>query len=160
MFSSWARSPQATQSFTLDDNFIRLAVIHLWAEVSTPAKFSNTDAAAFSSIIQQLFQGMTPSVEFLINTCNDLILRTRIYDVLATIASISAGKYEVLSKMLLGLCADVDFLAAARAEMSGDMDALVPKLLIGQQAEVMRELLGRAMANAHSQPSDEASSTR
>jgi len=160
MFYLWARTPQVTHSFTLDETLIRFAIVYLWGEGQLPPKYPNTDASAFSTIIQNFFQGNASSAGNLINACNDLILRTRIYDVLTVIENVSAGKYEVLSKMLLGLCSYADFVATAQLEMSGDMNSTVPKLLIGQRAEVMRELLVRAMANAQSQSSDEASSTR
>ena len=119
-----------------------------------PPMHPNTLAMSFGKLIEQFFQGNTPSGESLINACTQLIARAGIYDVLPTIASISENNHVILTRVLSGLCADENFLKAARAEISGETNSLGPKLASGPQSEVMRSLLSQVIANIRVQGSE------
>lgn len=154
MFSLWAALGQPPNSLTLNEDFVRFAVLYLWAMRELPPMHPNTMAMSVGGLIAQFFQGNTPSGEPLINACNQLILKAHIFDVLPTIASISANNHSVLTKVLSGLCAAADFLETARAELSGETSSSGPKLVSGPQPEVMRSLLSQVIANIRVQGSE------
>ncbi|MCA8277341.1 KAP family NTPase [Burkholderia sp. AU30280] len=145
-FASWARNTQhGVVSFTVDAKLIKFGIIHIWSGCVLPSDSRDVVMTVFSSNIRQFFRERNPGLNHLTKSCSEIILRTGIYDVLSIIVGISDGQHEVLSQLLLELCADAHFRDVAAAELTSGLNGPASKLLVGQNAAVLRNLLVRAM---------------
>ncbi|HDR8961651.1 KAP family NTPase [Burkholderia vietnamiensis] len=145
-FASWARNKQQEViSFTIDAKFIQFGLLHIWSGDMLSDDSRDAAMVTFSTNVHQFFRGINPGLNYLTKPCCELILRTGIYDVLPIIAGISDGQHEILSQLLLELCADAHFRDVAAAEMASGLNEPASKLLVGQHAALLYELLARAM---------------
>lgn len=153
MFLLWARNSPTKISFTVDETFIRLSVLSIWAQCGLLSPQSDNVAISIVTTIRNVFQTGAPDANRVVTASNELILRTGIYDVLPIIATIASGMQGILHQMLFGLCTDAEFLNVARAELREDGNAYPARMLVGQGAEVVRGLLSQIVNNFEHRPS-------
>ncbi|PLZ02827.1 hypothetical protein CY652_07835 [Burkholderia sp. WAC0059] len=157
-FVSWSMNDPKGGSIILDENFIRLSLLYIWTQDGLTKNFPNKSIALmFTNSIAGLFKGMSSTSSIAAKVSAEFIARTKIYDVLPIIASISSGSNEILEMIISGLCDDADFLSAARMELYGNLDSSELSLLIGQGADVVRNLLAQVIkpVESPSSPSSE-----
>ncbi|MFM0372378.1 P-loop NTPase fold protein [Paraburkholderia aspalathi] len=158
MFLQWVRHNSTSPSFTTDEHFIRFAALSIWSQGDLASARPDNFAISVATAMRNLFRTGAPTPGSVVKVANELILRTKIYDVLPIIAVIAGGAHEVLDQMLFGLCANAEFFNAARAELSGDSCASSSQFLLGEGAEVVRKLLSQKVEHfqrLHSLPKEQ-----
>lgn len=145
MFLLWVRASPTTMSFTVDENFIRFAALSIWSQGELASVRPDNFAISVATAMRNLFKNGTPTPSLVVKVANELILRTKIYDVLPVLAKIAEGTHDILNQMLFGLCADAEFFNSAKAELSEDRDAPSSQFLHGEGSEVVRKLLSQTM---------------
>ncbi|RDU98927.1 P-loop NTPase fold protein [Trinickia dinghuensis] len=153
MFMVWARENPTMMSFTVDEYFIRFSILLIWAQDELAPTQRDNFAITVANTIRNLFKTGAPNAKLVVKVSGELILRTRIYEVLSSIATIAAGTDDILSQILFELCTDAKFLDVARTELSGEGDASRPQLLVGKGAEIVRKLLFQITRHLKNRPS-------
>jgi hypothetical protein len=141
-----AKNKGSALSFTVNENFFRLAVLFIWAHGSILVKTADPVLSTFLAHVRAFLVGQqTANQSPGIRIFGEFILRIGAYELVSVLATIVNGSYGVLKLILTNLCTNDEFLAISEAELDAGARAPSSQILIGENAEQLRDLLAQVI---------------